>query len=314
MTRSVDLHHRGPATGCPCTIWPTTATPATPATNDTSAVEVGVKFRTSQAGYITGLRFYKGTGNTGTHTGSLWTATGTGSPASPSPAKRDRLAAGDLRAPVAVDREHHLRRVVPRAGRPLRGQQLLRQRRDDHGTADRAAERHRRRQRRLPLRRQRASRTAPTSRRNYWVDVVFDTTATDTTAPTVAARRRPPAPAECRDQPGDGDLLRAGRALDGRGASGPGTPRCRRHRLRRRQPDRHLHPERAAGDLDHYTVTVSGAKDAPATRWPRSPGRSPPRHRPRRRRTRARADRSPSSPRAPTRTRSTSPRSCAPRG
>ena len=38
---------------------------------------MGVKFRTSQAGFVTGVRFYKGTGNTGTHTGSLWSAGGT---------------------------------------------------------------------------------------------------------------------------------------------------------------------------------------------------------------------------------------------
>jgi hypothetical protein len=28
-------------------------------------------------GFISGVRFYKGTGNTGTHTGSLWSSTGT---------------------------------------------------------------------------------------------------------------------------------------------------------------------------------------------------------------------------------------------
>jgi hypothetical protein len=63
-------------TGCPCSIWPSTTTPATPAANDNSAVEVGVKFRTDRAGYITALRFYKGSGNSGTHVGSLWTRTG----------------------------------------------------------------------------------------------------------------------------------------------------------------------------------------------------------------------------------------------
>jgi hypothetical protein len=36
-------------------------------------VEIGVKFRTSVAGNITGIRFYKGTTNTGTHVASLWT-------------------------------------------------------------------------------------------------------------------------------------------------------------------------------------------------------------------------------------------------
>ncbi|MFC4784407.1 N,N-dimethylformamidase beta subunit family domain-containing protein [Nocardioides sp. MAHUQ-72] len=61
---------------CPCTIWPSTATPA--ATDpDTSAVELGVKFRASQDGYITGIRYYKPTATSGTHVGSLWTSTGT---------------------------------------------------------------------------------------------------------------------------------------------------------------------------------------------------------------------------------------------
>ncbi|BBH67979.1 hypothetical protein ACTI_46640 [Actinoplanes sp. OR16] len=64
------------SSACPCSIWPSTATPATPTVNDNSAVELGVKFRASSAGYVTGLRFYRGPNNTGTHTGSLWNATG----------------------------------------------------------------------------------------------------------------------------------------------------------------------------------------------------------------------------------------------
>ena len=44
---------------------------------DSSSIEVGVKFRSSTAGYITGVRFYKTADNTGTHTGSLWSAGGT---------------------------------------------------------------------------------------------------------------------------------------------------------------------------------------------------------------------------------------------
>lgn len=59
------------------TIWPTSATPATLTDSDKTSVELGVKFRTSTAGTITGIRFYKGPQNTGTHTGSLWTRTGT---------------------------------------------------------------------------------------------------------------------------------------------------------------------------------------------------------------------------------------------
>jgi hypothetical protein len=60
------------------TLWPNSALPATASvTVDTSAVTLGVKFRSDVNGYITGLRFYKGSGNTGTHVGSLWTSTGT---------------------------------------------------------------------------------------------------------------------------------------------------------------------------------------------------------------------------------------------
>ncbi|WP_299924335.1 DUF4082 domain-containing protein [uncultured Nocardioides sp.] len=61
---------------CPCTIWPSTATPAG-TDPDTNAVELGVKLRTSTAGYVTGIRYYKPTQSTGTHVGSLWTASGT---------------------------------------------------------------------------------------------------------------------------------------------------------------------------------------------------------------------------------------------
>jgi Domain of unknown function (DUF4082)/Bacterial Ig-like domain len=62
---------------CPCTIWSSSTTPATAATTDTAAYELGVRFRSDQSGYILGVRFYKGTGNTGTHVGRLWTNTGT---------------------------------------------------------------------------------------------------------------------------------------------------------------------------------------------------------------------------------------------
>ena len=45
--------------------------------NDGSAIELGVKFRASVNGYITGLRYYKSAANTGTHIGQLWSSTGT---------------------------------------------------------------------------------------------------------------------------------------------------------------------------------------------------------------------------------------------
>lgn len=59
------------------TIWPSSATPSILADKDSASVELGVKFRTSTAGTITGIRFYKGLQNTGTHTGTLWTRNGT---------------------------------------------------------------------------------------------------------------------------------------------------------------------------------------------------------------------------------------------
>ena len=61
---------------CPCSIWEGTGTPAVPDANDDQPIEVGVKFRADVDGYITGLRFYKGGQNTGTHVGHLWDSAG----------------------------------------------------------------------------------------------------------------------------------------------------------------------------------------------------------------------------------------------
>ncbi|WP_433380437.1 N,N-dimethylformamidase beta subunit family domain-containing protein [Actinoplanes sp. CA-142083] len=66
-----------PPTGTTYTVWPATATPGTPADSDTAAVELGMRFRSDVAGQATGVRFYKGSGNSGTHVGHLWSATGT---------------------------------------------------------------------------------------------------------------------------------------------------------------------------------------------------------------------------------------------
>jgi hypothetical protein len=61
---------------CPCTVFSPTSVPAMPAAGDTNAVELGMKFRSDVAGSVTGVRFYKGTPNTGTHTGHLWSSAG----------------------------------------------------------------------------------------------------------------------------------------------------------------------------------------------------------------------------------------------
>jgi hypothetical protein len=61
---------------CPCSIWGTNTTPAHADSGNASATEVGVKFKTDTLGVVTGIRFYKASTNTGTHIGSLWTASG----------------------------------------------------------------------------------------------------------------------------------------------------------------------------------------------------------------------------------------------
>jgi hypothetical protein len=58
-------------------IWDDATVPTVAAFNDPGAVELGLKFRSNAAGAITGIRFYKGAGNTGPHVGTLWTARGT---------------------------------------------------------------------------------------------------------------------------------------------------------------------------------------------------------------------------------------------
>ena len=75
-----------------------------------------MKFRSDVAGQVTGVRFYKGSGNTGTHIGNLWSSTGT---LLASATFTGESASGWQQVNVllaGVDRgEHDLRRVVLRA-------------------------------------------------------------------------------------------------------------------------------------------------------------------------------------------------------
>jgi hypothetical protein len=61
---------------CPCGIWSAGAVPAVPDVNDSTMLELGVRFQSERDGIVRGIRFYKGRGNTGTHTGTLWTVNG----------------------------------------------------------------------------------------------------------------------------------------------------------------------------------------------------------------------------------------------
>lgn len=78
VTWSFTTSSTPPAVTCPCTLWNAGAVPATTdVTGDPNSLELGTRFQSSVSGWITGVTFYKGAGNTGTHTGSLWSADGT---------------------------------------------------------------------------------------------------------------------------------------------------------------------------------------------------------------------------------------------
>ena len=59
------------------TLFSGSATPDIVNATDASAVELGVRFQSSVAGTVSGIRFYKSSQDTGTHTGELWSSTGT---------------------------------------------------------------------------------------------------------------------------------------------------------------------------------------------------------------------------------------------
>ena len=58
-------------------MWTTASVPTVPSNPSTVGIEVGLRFSTSTAGSVTGLRFYKDATNTGTHVGTLWNPAGT---------------------------------------------------------------------------------------------------------------------------------------------------------------------------------------------------------------------------------------------
>ncbi|TQJ30588.1 Ig-like domain-containing protein [Microbacterium sp. SLBN-146] len=62
---------------CPCTIFPESRIPTIASANDTALVTLGTRFEVSTPGTIRGVKFYKGSLNTGVHQGSLWKADGT---------------------------------------------------------------------------------------------------------------------------------------------------------------------------------------------------------------------------------------------
>ena len=77
LVASVAFTPRAVGQNCPCSIWTSTATPGASDSGDTNSGEFGVRFRADANGTVTGIRFYKGAANTGSHVGNLWTNTGT---------------------------------------------------------------------------------------------------------------------------------------------------------------------------------------------------------------------------------------------
>ena len=176
----------GQASGCPCSLWPETTQPAVTASGDSGAVELGVKFTASVAGYVTGVRFFKGATQHGhAHRQPLEQQRHPARPRHLHRRERERLAAGQLRHPGRGQRRHHLRRLLLRPQRPLRAQpQLLHQRpqqRAPQALADSQSSNG--------VYRYAATPSFPDQTwqaSNYWVDLVFTTNAPpDTTPPTV---------------------------------------------------------------------------------------------------------------------------------
>jgi chitodextrinase len=58
-------------------IWASTSTPVKSNSGSSSAIELGLKFRSDVSGKVTAIRFYKSSTNTGTHLGHLWSSSGT---------------------------------------------------------------------------------------------------------------------------------------------------------------------------------------------------------------------------------------------
>src|SRR5438046_7558779 len=78
-----------------------------------SPVELGVTFRADSNGYITGIRFYKSTGNTGTHVGNLWSSGGTLLASATFTGESAWMATGEFFQSGGDHGEHLLRGLLP---------------------------------------------------------------------------------------------------------------------------------------------------------------------------------------------------------
>ena len=180
------------AVTCPCSIWSPNTTPALTATDDDQSVELGVKFRASQNGFITALRYYQSPTNTGTHIGHLWSTSGSLlSTVTFTNETGSGWQQASLPQPIAVtsgttyvasyhtDTGNYSYDQGYFASSHVRGPLTALADGTDgvngvylYGTG-------------FP--------TSSFASSNYWVDVVFNTTATDTTPPTITQVNASPA-------------------------------------------------------------------------------------------------------------------------
>ena len=316
-------------------IWSDSTTPADGSSDPTRRpIELGVKFRTDVDGFVTGLRFYKGSANTGTHVGHLWT-TRRDAARRGDVHRRERRAAGRrsrFATPVAITREHDLRRVVPRAGRAAT-------RADSGYFADSAVDnpplhalgrRRRRPQRRLRVRRERlvprpdVNADELLGRRRLRDGRRARTRPPPTVSPSSPgdrARRASPPSAErhgrrsARRSPQSTHRRATSSSATGRRALVAGGGDLRRgdpHARRSTRPRRWLRSHDLHGDGHGRPSGVTDAAGnalRPTTTWSFTTAAPPPRRRPR-----ARAGRSSSSAARRTRSAATTRRSSAPKG
>jgi methionine-rich copper-binding protein CopC len=250
--------------GCPCSIWPSTTTPGTVDSNDASAVELGVKFRSSTAGYISGIRFYKAAANTGTHTGSLWSTAGTRlSTVTFSGESGSGWQTMTLPAPVAInanttyiasyhtDAGHYSLTNNGFASAVTRGPLTALASAGNGGNG-------------VYLYGGGGFPKNTFQASNYWVDVVFDTTAPpDTIAPTLTART-PAAnasgvPTSTTVTATFSEPVQAGTAQIA--LSGPGGAVAGALSYNGGTNTATFTPSGALANSTSYTATVSGAKD-----------------------------------------------------
>ena len=296
--RRVVVHDRRPAPAATTyTIWTSVGDSRdAPAAADTSAVELGVKFRSDRDGYITGIRFYKGTTNTG-HP-RRQSLDGRRDARSASVTFANETASGWQQAtfasPIAITANTvYVASYYAPVGRYAVNAQLL------HAARRQRAAPRARELRRAPTASiaygatQRSSRTSRTTRAttgSTWSS--WTRSGADTTPPTSSARQSPDRRRDRRvDVDGrHGDVQRADRPGDDHDEHVRAAHASERARRRRRSPTtprrarRRSSRRRCSPPSTIYTVTVRGGVDgsarqgrSPATRSrPTPPGRSRP--------------------------------------